>query len=343
MVATFLFALPRTRWLSLARNGFLLIVVVCTLSALTEYGLERRDAARVSASGTFYTAQGRRIRYHLTGADAPGPTVVLLNGGAASLEQWGGVQAALGTAAPVLSYDRGGFGFSDALPPYDANANVDELEQLLRLPGISPPFVLVTYSSSALIAIVLAGRHVDAVKGYVFVDPTLRSSAAGTKSYRRNFWRQVVISPVEAFFGLTRLKRAILDRNGPPLSAAEERWRAATSSTHHSIATAHDVMSLDESADEADAAMAKHPFGHHPFAVLTAADPAESKYFRDIYDTQTKFAASSEESILRAVHVAHSELMNDPTSVSAIVDLIRTIEDEVRSGATMAVGTASPG
>ena len=332
--------MPGTHWRVLARKGLLLCLGMCAVSALIEHVLELRDAARLTAGDTFYATRGRRIRYHLTGTNAPGPTLVLLNGSSASLEQWSTVQAALSTVAPVVSYDRGGAGFSDPANAHDANAGADELDQLLHCPEIARPFVLVSYSSSSPVATVFAATHLDVVKGIVFVDPIL-SSPPGTKSWRRIFWRPSLANPLEAFFGYTRLKRAIVDRYAPPSSPESERWNAVIVSTHHWLAGGLESMSLDKSFDEANAALATRPFAVLPLGVLTTADPAESEYLREIFDRQKQLAATSNRSIMRVIHGFHSQLLNDPVALDSIVDLIRTIADDVRAGAAAGVKPGS--
>ena len=320
----------RTHWRVLARKGLLLVLGLCAVSALIEHVLELRDAARLTASETFYTAHGRRIRYHLTGTGAAGPTVVLLNGSSASLEQWSMVQAALSTVAPVLSYDRGGAGFSDPADAYGANAEADELDQLLHCPEIAGPFVVVSFSSSTPIAAVFAANHLDVVKGIVFVDPIL-ASPPGTKSWRRIFWRPSLANPLKAFFGYTRLKSAIMIHDARPSSAESQRWNAVLVSTHHWLASTHESMSLDESTDEANAVMATRPFTDLPLGVLSTADPSESEYLREIFARQKTLAASSDRGIMPLVHGVHSQLLNDPVAVGYVVDLVRTIVDEVRA------------
>jgi len=335
-------AIPRTRWRGLALKGLLLALGLCAVSASIEHVLELRDAARLTGSDTFYTTGERRIRYHLTGPSTPGPTLVLLNGLTASLEQWDGVQAALSTVSPVLSFDRGGAGFSDPADANDANADADELDQLLHSHEIAGPFVLVSYSSSLMMATVFAARHRDVVKGVVFLDPAPLGlpalPAPNTKTYRRVFWRFNIVA-VQAFFGYTRLRLDMAGRNAPPFSPASERYDAAIKSTHHWLATAHDAMSLDESVDEADAAMATRPFARVPLGVLTTMDPTESEYIRAIMERQKKLTASSEQGIMRAVHLDHNQLLNDPVAIGAIVDLIRTIVDEVRAKAAAGAGS----
>lgn len=322
--------MPRSGRLSLARNGFLLVLGVCMLSALVEHELERRDEARLTASETFDNAQGRRIRYHLTGAGAPGPTLVLLDGGHASLEQWHDVQTALSADAPVVSYDRCGTGFSDPADAHDAIANADELDQFLASAGISGPLVLVSFSAGSMTAILFAARHLDVVKGIVLVDPIL-SAAPGVHSWRRQLWRVNLISPIEAFFGYTRLKLYIQARHAPPSSPESERSHAILTRTNHWIASARESLDFDESASEAKAVMATRPFADLPLAVLISADPAESLYFRDIFDRQSELAASSRRGLVRRLHVAHSEVLNDPAAVGAVIDVSRTITEEVRA------------
>ena len=329
--------MPRARWRGFARNGLLLILGLCLLSALIEHILERRDAARLTAGETFYTVHGRRIRYHLTGPSTPGPTIVLLDGISGSLEQWEKVQTALSRISPVLSYDRGGAGFSDPADAHDADADADELDQLLHAPQIArPPFVLVSFSSSSMVAIVFAARHLDVVKGIVFGDPIVGAPTPGMnmKTYRRIFWRPTVANPLEAFFGYTRLKDVIAARNAPPASQASERWNAIIVSTHHWVASAHDALSLDESADEADAVMATRPFADLPVGVLNTMDPV----LHDFFEQQKRLAAGSDRGVLRTVHCDHTQLLNDPVAVASLVDLIRTIVDEGRPKAAASSG-----
>jgi pimeloyl-ACP methyl ester carboxylesterase len=259
----------------------------------------------------------------------------------ASLEQWSPVQTALGSIAPVVSYDRVGTGFSDPPDAYDAYAGADELDQFLHSAEITGPIVIVSYSSSSMQTIVFAARHPDVVKGIIFVDPIVWSRSTGTKSYRRILLRPAVINSLKAFLGLTRLKLAIPGSITGSLSEVSERANMVFESTHHWLASAHDAMSLDESVREADAAMAIRPFTHLPIRVLTTIDPKQSEYFHGLFERQRRLAESSEQSALRVIHSKHSQLMDDPLAIDSIVDQIRTIVDEVRTRAATG-GTGLP-
>jgi pimeloyl-ACP methyl ester carboxylesterase len=319
----------------LLRTGLFLLLALGAASALVEHMLERRDAARLTATETFYTVDGRRIRYRQTGRSAPGPTLVLLNGIAGSLEQWDKVQGALSATSPTLSFDRGGAGFSDPAEAHDAYADATELDRLLHAPPIArPPYVLIAFSSSAVMAIVYAARHPDVVQGIVFVDPIL--GARDFESYRRIFWRPSLVNPVEAFFGYTRLKYVIAARNGPPSTPESQRWNAIVESAHHWVATARDALSLDESAHEADALMATRPFAELPIGMLVT-DPPHGGF----EEAQRDLSKSSDRIIIRAVRYVHSELLENPGAVAATVDLIRTIAAERRPEAAV-VSSGSP-
>src|SRR5258708_9229296 len=190
---------------------------LCVASALIEHWLEMRDRARLTANETFYSVHGAKLRYRLTGTGRPGPTVVLLCGLVGSLEQWDHVQAELSASSPVISYDRAGLGFSDAYDAYDATAQAEELDQLLHAPGISPPFVLVSYSSTAALARVFTGLHRDRVLGLVFLDPTAPDAIRAMPgndhfTYRRNFRKPMVVNLLKSFFGSLRLKQALASR-----------------------------------------------------------------------------------------------------------------------------------
>lgn len=85
---------------------------------------------------------------------------------------WSWVQPEIANLTRVCSYDRGGFGWSDAAPmPRTAGRMVDELRRLLDRGRVPPPFVLVGHSFGGLIARIFAARHRADVAGLVFVDP----------------------------------------------------------------------------------------------------------------------------------------------------------------------------
>jgi pimeloyl-ACP methyl ester carboxylesterase len=321
-----------------ARNLFrtLLFVFVglCVGSALLEHVLEARDAARLTENETFYSVRGRRLRYHLTGVGEPGPTVVLLCGLAGSLEQWEHVQAELSEAYPVVSYDRSGLGFSDASDAHDAAAQAEELDAILHIPNISPPFVLVSYSSTVSVARVFRAAHPAVVTGLVFLDPTAPDAiqampAEHRYSHRKNFARPMASNLVRSFFGVTRLKQFIAHRHDvAPQSLSAERVDAILASFHHWVATAYEVLDLDRSEQEAKATPW---FGSLPLGVLSSFDPNATELNRVVVGGNRDLATKSTRGIFRTPpHFGHDKILTDPVMYGAVVDLVRTITEEAR-------------
>jgi pimeloyl-ACP methyl ester carboxylesterase len=99
------------------------------------------------------------------------PSVVLDAALGGSSVSWSWVHPEIAKATRVCSYDRAGFGWSDAGPiPRTAGRMADELRSLLNRGGVPPPFVLVAHSFGGLIARVFASRYRAEITGLVFVD-----------------------------------------------------------------------------------------------------------------------------------------------------------------------------
>jgi pimeloyl-ACP methyl ester carboxylesterase len=91
--------------------------------------------------------------------------------GASSLS-WSLVQPEIARITRACSYDRAGFGWSDAGPlPRTAGRIARELRTMLAGLAIPPPFVLVGHSFGALVVRIFAARHPSDVAGLVLVDP----------------------------------------------------------------------------------------------------------------------------------------------------------------------------
>lgn len=119
---------------------------------------------------------GRRIRTVLAG-DGPGPLVVFEAGMSAPAGCWVHTQREVAAHVRTLSYDRSGYGGSDA-DPQDRTLEriVDDLVALLDVLGETAPVVLVGHSWGGPILRVFADRHPERVAGLVFVDATLAES-----------------------------------------------------------------------------------------------------------------------------------------------------------------------
>ena len=112
------------------------------------------------------------FRLHLNCSGQGTPSVVLDAALGASSVSWSLVQPELARTTRVCSYDRAGFGWSDAGPvPRTAGRIADELRILLARGGVPPPFVLVGHSFGGFVMRIFASRHLNDVVALVLVDP----------------------------------------------------------------------------------------------------------------------------------------------------------------------------
>ncbi len=287
--------------------------------ALTEHVLELRDTARLTTDDTFCSVRGKRVRYRLAGAGEPGPTFVLAAGRGAPREQWHNVQDPLARVAPVLAYDRGGMGFSDASGAQDASDEADELEGTLRAAHLPAPFVVVAYSASTLMMRIFVARHPDAVKAVVLLDPFLPEG--DYPSVRVFAWKLVA-----SLLGFMRLKGQIWDR--PVTTRSEEKDRAITVSFHHWYATAREGVKL---GDPTRRLLAEPAFGPIPLGVLCSFDPDRDPRNVEVVARSRALAAESPRGVFREARVEHTQLVTEPAGAAVVIDFVRTIDDQARA------------
>ncbi len=124
----------------------------------------------MSAPGRLVDVGGFRLHVLSTGGLTP-PVVFDAALGGSSIS-WTFVQPRVSAFARAITYDRAGFGWSDAGPlPRTAGRAADELRVLLDKAGERPPFVVVGHSFGGLVMRIFAARYRADVSGIVLVDP----------------------------------------------------------------------------------------------------------------------------------------------------------------------------
>jgi pimeloyl-ACP methyl ester carboxylesterase len=108
-----------------------------------------------------------------TGTTGARPVVILEAGGGGSSAMWKDVQAALPKTIRACAYDRAGTGKSDPGPaPRSMEAEVADLDALLRKAHITEPIVYVGHSLGGLLARLFAQRYPASLAAVVLLDPT---------------------------------------------------------------------------------------------------------------------------------------------------------------------------
>ena len=110
--------------------------------------------------GSLIDVGGFRLHLHAAGPAAPVVVFDAALGG--SSVSWTYVQRDVVTFARAVTYDRAGFGWSDAGPlPRTAGRIAEELHTLLHAAGERPPYVLVGHSFGGLVMRIFAQRYPD--------------------------------------------------------------------------------------------------------------------------------------------------------------------------------------
>jgi 3-oxoadipate enol-lactonase len=114
-------------------------------------------------------ANGVSIHYEVAGA---GPTVVLLHEMGGTLDSWDGVAPELSRRYRTLRYDQRGTGLSEKVRrPYTNETLVDDLEAVLEVLRLEPPFHFVGVAAATAQALVFMNRHPGWIGSFVFCNP----------------------------------------------------------------------------------------------------------------------------------------------------------------------------
>jgi pimeloyl-ACP methyl ester carboxylesterase len=158
------------------------------------------DRWRYPAPGRIVPVHDTRLHVYSEGRGG-GPTILLESGIAASSLNWRAVQSGVAQFTRAISYDRAGFGWSEAArTPRTIGNLVSELEEMIDSLGISGPLFLVAHSFGCLIARSYCYRNPSRIVGLLLLDPidcehwrTLRSEGRerlelGARFSRRGVW-----------------------------------------------------------------------------------------------------------------------------------------------------------
>ncbi|MFO1350559.1 MAG: alpha/beta hydrolase [Gammaproteobacteria bacterium] len=124
-----------------------------------------------AAPGTYYWIGDHRM--HLVCQGSGTPSVILEAGlGGTSLD-WVYILPGVAQFTRVCSYDRAGYGWSDASPsPRTSEVIAAELDELLETAHVRKPYLMVGHSFGGLITRLFAAQHPEKIIGIVLIDAT---------------------------------------------------------------------------------------------------------------------------------------------------------------------------
>jgi pimeloyl-ACP methyl ester carboxylesterase len=230
---------------------------------------------RHPSPGKTYLVGGHTMRIDCMGSGSP---AIILDAGLGNDGLiWGGVQPVLAKTTRVCSYDRAGFGWSDALPPpRDADHIAAELHGLLAAAGINRPVVLMGHSIAGMYIRAYATRYPTGVAGLIFVDgstplqnrnPAFKAHDGGGSTR----WLKSLVSQIELALGIPRLA-GVCSQSFPGFDARAGQLEAEDQCHKQPGAYANELASFDRSGEET---VHTGPYGALPILIFSQ-DPRKA-------------------------------------------------------------------
>jgi len=150
-----------------------IFVFIALLGFIFERIAQRQALTQFPVPGQLINVGDYQLHLYVTGESNDKPTVILEAGNGGFSTQWVHIQNELSKHMQVISYDRAGYGWSDASPNHvDLTQNVQDLQNALDQLGIEPPYIFVGHSMGGLFNLSYASQYPDNIVGMVFVDST---------------------------------------------------------------------------------------------------------------------------------------------------------------------------
>jgi len=252
------------------RTVFISLLILAALGAAYQLVGSRIDARRSPEPGRLVDVGGYRLKINCTGNGSP--TVILESGIGDVLPEWKQVQIRISSFARVCSYDRAGYGESEAGPmPRTSLQIARELHVLLQNAGERPPYILVGHSFGGYNVRVFNGEYPSEVAGMVLADSpqedqyellpvTWRQLGADLLS---RWQSQVAWLPPQIALGIARLRYHRLLGPDSYLILQSKYLKARSSE-------------LEQIRTSAEQARASGKLGNKPLVVLTAVKQDET-------------------------------------------------------------------
>ena len=259
------------------------------------------------------------------GQNHNGPTVIVETGSGETSLGWRSVQQEIAKFTRVITYDRAGYGSSDASPLARTSENIiKELHTMLRNANISGPYVLVGHSFGGLNMQLFANTYSNEVAGVVLVDSLNEKDFQKTSvTLYENSMNYVMKSKkiMESYFGI---KRLMSDLGIHKIKAMRLPTKFAVSDINersHFVDDAEQLRQVDQSlADK-------------PLIVISAGKPWPGEENADLNSVWPKLQAdlvtkSSHGKQMIAEHSGHRINVEQP---EIIIEAVREMIDELHN------------
>jgi pimeloyl-ACP methyl ester carboxylesterase len=281
------FAEKLLRWLGRSVLALVALIVVLALAGAAYQIIGNwRDSRRFPQRGR--SIQVGRLRLNLDCTGQGSPAVILESGSTIPALGWVKVQSEVAKFTRVCSYDRAGYGWSDAGPDPRTSLQIAiELKGLLNAAGEPGPYVMVGHSFGGFNIRVFTGQHPNDVVGMVLVDASSEDYQEGVNQLPSAVQKQqdeeeklgAIIVPLIIRLGVARLFAGGTGSGYLPKELQEEMNYLSPKALS---ASASEFEHIEQSVAQVRSA---GNLGDRPLIVLTAGksqeDPSLPKKIQD--------------------------------------------------------------
>jgi pimeloyl-ACP methyl ester carboxylesterase len=274
-------------------------VVILALVTLAAGAVAKSNLAKKNpAPGQLVDVGGYQLHINCMGEGSP--TVILESGWIESSSTWLFIQPEIAKTTRVCSYDRAGYGWSEASPrPRTASWRVDELHTLLVNANVQGPYVLVGHSLGGMLVRVYAHTYPDEVVGMVLVDSMHEEQyerLLGQKDTIPVGLRQFRMLGVLSSTGFMALAPQTIPNQGFP-DEVFAQYQVVWATGEHLTTAAAEINAMLESTAEVRAHQIIS-FGNLPLSVLS----------RGLYDPNPALSETENQQFWEETKAMQSEL-----------------------------------
>lgn len=294
--------------------------------------------------GKLVDVGGRRLHIHCAGKGEP--TVVLEAGGGDFSLDWGLVQPRLADFTRVCTYDRAGYGWSDAGPmPRTMQQIVAELQAGLKKTGIKGPYIFAGQSFGGLLARVYTSQYPEEVAGVVLIDSShedMQIMMNNKLTRLRELSRgreippvQVTMAPPAPASDGTAEAAATQSKVEPPYDKLAPQsqqirlWAVSQPKYGDARSSEFDFLAEELARMHAERAQQEHPLGDRPLIVLTRGKNVSEGHQRLQADL-VRLSRNSKQMV--AQESGHHIHLDDP---EAVAEAVRQVVNAVRRHAKL--------
>lgn len=197
------------KWSRFMRGMLILLIAGLIFSSGYQELATSADLNAYPAPGQLFDVGGHRLHIYCMGQGVP--TVIMEAGMTGWSTDWVLVQPEIAEVTRVCTYDRAGYGWSEAgSQPRDSRQVATELHTLLARAGIEDKIVLVGHSLGGLFVQYYARTYPQQVAGIVLIDSvhpeqSLRMEETVRKKYEETLTLLTLLTRILAPTGLLRL------------------------------------------------------------------------------------------------------------------------------------------